>query len=72
MLNQFLHEQLTIAFDYGVPKPEMPNCITQNLNLVFELRDYQKEAFACFIHYFNNDLPGKEKPVHFAIQHGNW
>ena len=67
MLNQFLHEQLTIAFEYGVPKPEMPNSITQSLNPVFELRDYQREAFASFIHYFNNDLPGKEKPVHLLF-----
>ena len=67
MLNQFLHEQLTIAFEYGVTKPEMPSSITQNLNSAFELRDYQKDAFARFIHYFNNDLPGKEKPVHLLF-----
>ena len=60
MLNQFLHEQLTIAFEYGAPKPEMPGSIPQNLNPTFELRDYQKDAFASFIHYFN--LPGKENP----------
>ena len=67
MLEQFLHEQLEIAFNYGVPKPEMPSSITQNLNPAFELRDYQKEAFASFIHYFNNDLPEKEKPVHLLF-----
>ena len=67
MLNQFLHEQLTIAFDYGVPKPEIPSSITQNLNPAFELRDYQKDAFASFIHYFNNDLPSKEKPIHLLF-----
>ncbi|MDE0687610.1 MAG: DEAD/DEAH box helicase family protein [Candidatus Poribacteria bacterium] len=67
MLNQFLHEQLNIAFDYGVPKPEMPGSITQNLNPTYELRDYQKDAFASFIHYFNNDLPGKEKPIHLLF-----
>ncbi|MCY3722377.1 MAG: DEAD/DEAH box helicase family protein [Candidatus Poribacteria bacterium] len=67
MLNQFLHEQLTIAFEYGVPKPEMPGSITQNLNPTYELRDYQKDAFASFIHYFNNDLPGKEKPIHLLF-----
>ena len=67
MLEQFLHEQLEIAFNYGVPKPEMPNSIMQNLNPAFELRDYQKEAFASFIHYFNNDLPSKEKPVHLLF-----
>ena len=67
VLNQFLHEQLTIAFDYGVPKPEIPSSITQNLNPAFELRDYQKDAFASFIHYFNNDLPSKEKPIHLLF-----
>ncbi|MYC74301.1 DEAD/DEAH box helicase [Candidatus Poribacteria bacterium] len=67
MLEQFLHEQLEIAFNYGVPKPEMPSSITQNLNPAFELRDYQKDAFASFIHYFNNDLPSKEKPVHLLF-----
>ena len=67
MLEQFLHEQLTIAFEYGVTKPEMPGSITQNLNPVFELRPYQEDAYASFIHYFNTDLPGKEKPVHLLF-----
>ncbi len=67
MLEQFLHEQLEIAFNYGAPKSEMPGSITKNLNPTFELRDYQKDAFASFIHYFNNDLPGKEKPIHLLF-----
>ena len=67
MSEQFLHEQLEIAFNYGVPKPEMPDSITQNLNPAFELRPYQEDAFASFIHYFNNDLPGKEKPLHLLF-----
>ena len=67
MLEQFLHEQLEIAFNYGVPKPEMPGSITKNLNSTFEPRAYQKDAFASFIHYFNNDLPGKEKPIHLLF-----
>ena len=67
MLNQFLHEQLMIAFEYGATKPGMPGSITQNLNPTFELRDYQKDAFASFIHYFNNNLPGKEKPIHLLF-----
>ncbi len=69
MLEQFLHEQLEIAFNYGVPKPEIPDSITQNLNPTFELRDYQKDAFASFIHYFNNDLPRKENP---SICYSTW
>ena len=67
MLNQFLHEQLEIAFNFGIPKPEMPESITQNLNPAFELRPYQKDAFASFIHYYDNDLPGKEKPLHLLF-----
>ena len=67
MLERFLHEQLEIAFNFGVPKPEMPDSITQNLNPAFKLRSYQKEAFASFIHYFNNDLSGKEKPLHLLF-----
>ena len=67
MLEQFLHEQLEIAFNFGVPKPEMPSSITQNLSPAFELRLYQEDAFASFIHYFNNDLSGKEKPLHLLF-----
>ena len=67
MLEQFLHEQLEIAFNFGIPKPEIPDSITQNLNPEFELRPYQEDAFASFIHYYNNDLPGKEKPVHLLF-----
>ncbi len=50
MLEQFLHEQLEIAFNFGIPKPEMPKSITQNLNPTFELRPCQEDAFASFIH----------------------
>ncbi len=67
MLEQFLHEQLEIAFNFGIPKPEMPDSVTQNLNPTFELRPYQEDAFASFIHYFNNNLPGKEKPIHLLF-----
>lgn len=67
MLEQFLHEQLEIAFNFGIPKPEMPESITQNLNPDFELRPYQEDAFASFIHYYDNDLLGKEKPLHLLF-----
>ena len=67
MLEQFLHEQLSIAFDYGVSKPEIPSSISQNLNPAFKLRPYQEDAFSSFIHYFNNDLPGKEIPIHLLF-----
>lgn len=67
MLEQFLHEQLEIAFNFGIPKPEMPESITQNLSPEFERRPYQEDAFASFIHYYDNDLPGKEKPLHLLF-----
>ncbi len=68
MLNRFLHEHLESVFNYaGVPKPEIPDSITQNLNQKFELREYQTEAFSRFIHYFENDLPGKQKPIHLLF-----
>jgi len=67
ILNQFLHEQLETAFNYGVSKPEMPGSITQNLNPAFELRPYQADAFVSFIHYFNTDPPGKEAPLHLLF-----
>lgn len=67
MLEQFLHEQLEIAFNFGVPKPEISSSITQNLNPAFELRPYQEDAYVSFIHYFNNDLASKEKPLHLLF-----
>ena len=68
MPNKFLHE--TVIEKFGrrtLRETEVPAYITDNLNPVFELPYYQKEAFASFIHYFNNDLPGKEQPVHFLF-----
>ena len=48
MLNKFLHEQLTIAFEYGVPKLEMPGTITQNLNPTIS---FQKRLCLCIPKY---------------------
>ncbi len=67
MQQPFLYDQLAIAFDYGVPKPEIPDSITQNLNPVFDLRPYQEDAFARFIHCYNNDFPDKEIPLHLLF-----
>ena len=67
MLEQFLYEQLEIAFKYGVPKPQMPDSITQNLNPAFELRPYQEDAYMSFIHCFEKGVPGEEKPLHFLF-----
>ena len=67
MHQPFLHEQLDNAFKFGLPKPEIPNSITQNLNPTYPLRDYQTDAFARFIHCYNNDFPDKEIPLHLLF-----
>ena len=67
MSEQFLYEQLTIAFDYGVPKPGIPSSITQNLKPTYQLRPYQVEAFARFIHCLDKDFPGKRNPLHLLF-----
>ena len=67
MQQPFLHEQLTSVFNFGLPKPEIPDSITQNLNPTFELREYQQDTFARFIHCYNNSFPGKENPLHLLF-----
>ena len=68
MSDQFLYQALANAFRYGVPKPEVPESITRNLNPDLPLRPYQEDAFAYFLYYFNNDnLPDKEIPMHLLF-----
>lgn len=68
MSDQFLYQELASAFRHGVPKPEIPECITRNLNPALPLRPYQEDAFAYFFHYFtNDDLPDKERPIHLLF-----
>ena len=63
----FLYEQLDVLSNFGGLNQEIPASITQNLNPAFEIRDYQEEAFARFIHCFNEDFPGKEERLHFLF-----
>ena len=67
MTEQFLYERLTNAFEFGVPKPKMPDSITQNLTPTCPLRPYQVEAFARFVHCLNADFPGKTNPLHLLF-----
>ncbi len=59
---QFLYQQLDSVSKMGFLKKEMPDFLSANLNPNFEIRDYQKEAFARFFHYYKNDFEGKQNP----------
>ncbi|MDE0424327.1 MAG: DEAD/DEAH box helicase family protein [Candidatus Poribacteria bacterium] len=67
MSEQFLYQQLDTLSEFGVLDKEMPDSITQNLHPKFELRPYQVEAFARFIHCLNRDFPGKKNPLQFLF-----
>ena len=67
MSEKFLYEQLDTLSEFGVLDKEMPDSITQNLHPKFEIRDYQVEAFARFIHCLNKDFPGKRNPLQFLF-----
>ncbi len=64
MNNQRLDQTLDILSDNDVIDKQMPPCITQNLNPTFELRPYQVEAFARFIHCYHNGVSGNPIPRH--------
>jgi len=67
MPEHYLYQQLDTLSEFGVLDKEMPESITQNLHPKFEIRDYQVEAFARFIHCLNNDFPGKRNPLHLLF-----
>lgn len=67
MPEQFLYEQLDTLSNFGVLGKEIPDSITQNLHPTFEIRDYQVEAFARFIHCLNKGFPGKRNPLHLLF-----
>lgn len=67
MARQFLYEQLDSVSKLGFLKKEMPDFVVENLNPSFELREYQKEAFARFFHCFNEMYEDKEHPLHLLF-----
>jgi len=67
MPQQFLHEQLDSASKMGFLKKDIPDFVVENLNPTFELREYQKEAFARFFHCYNGEYENKEYPLHFLF-----
>ena len=67
MPQQFLYEQLDSASKMGFLNKEVPDFVVENLNPTFELREYQKEAFARFFHCYNGEYENKEYPLHFLF-----
>ena len=59
-----LDQTLGILSDNNVIDKQMPQSITQNLNPNYPLRDYQIEAFARFIHCYQNGVSGNPMPRH--------
>ena len=62
MNNQMLDQTLNILSEEGYLDKQMPQSITQNLNPKFELRPYQVEAFARFIHCLHKGISGNPLP----------
>lgn len=67
MPQQFLYEQLDSVSQMGFLKKDIPDFVVENLNPTFELREYQKEAFARFFHCYNGEYENKEYPLHFLF-----
>jgi type III restriction enzyme len=67
MPDQFLYGTLNAVSSMGLLKREMPDSVAQNLNSKYELRAYQIEAFARFLHCHKNDFPDKTYPLHFLF-----
>lgn len=67
MSQNFLYEQLDSVSKMGFLKKDIPNFIAGNLNPKFELREYQKEAFARFFHCYANQFENKELPLHLLF-----
>jgi len=67
MPEQFLYEQLDAVSSPGFLKKEIPDSVAQNLNPKYELRPYQREAFARFFHCHQNDFPDKTYPLHLLF-----
>jgi type III restriction enzyme len=67
MPEPFLYETLDAVSRMSLLKREVPHNVTLNLNPRYELRHYQIEAFARFLHCHSNEFPGKTYPLHFLF-----
>ena len=67
MSEQFLYERLDAVSSMNLLNKEVPGCVVQNINPMFELRPYQVEALARFSHCHKTDFPDKTYPLHFLF-----
>ena len=68
MQNKFLYDLILEEFGKRtIQNTEIPQPLTDNLNPTFELREYQKEAFARFLLCYENNFPGGGEPLHFLF-----
>jgi len=70
MSQQFLYEKLNSVNEFsGLDeyKNNISSFVIENLNSKYELRDYQKQAFARFFFYFSNNFEEKKYPLHLLF-----
>ena len=68
MSEKFLYDLILEEFGKcTIQNTEIPNYLTDNLNPTFELREYQTDAFARFIHCYTHSFPCKENPLHLLF-----
>ena len=68
MPENFLYQRILEEFGrQKIQSIEIPDYLKDNLNPEFEIRPYQKEAFARFFLYHNENFPGKSYPLHLLF-----
>ena len=68
MADKFLYRKILEEFGrQRIQSIEIPNYLKDNLNPEFEIRPYQKEAFARFFLYYNENFTGKSYPLHLLF-----
>jgi type III restriction enzyme len=59
---QFLYNKFNTLSEMDILNKNIPLYISKNLNEKFQIREYQKEAFARFLYYLN-DYKNKKLPI---------
>ncbi|HCU05523.1 MAG: hypothetical protein A2X77_02605 [Gammaproteobacteria bacterium GWE2_42_36] len=65
-LQQLLKEEIG---KQNIEKTEIPPVVTENLNLAFPIRPYQKQAFQFYLNYWQKLFEGKPRQNHQLLFH---